>query len=108
MNSVDTRRCRTRSIGINRVEDTPKTVHINTFLKKLLADRAGARMADTVLITALTSPKDIHCCAIKKFDITQLLDNVDFGVNGIVGVSGSERTRTELIHCGCQNAISLT
>jgi hypothetical protein len=87
---MNSRRRRARSIRINRIEDTPKTIHINTFLQKLLADRAGARVADAILITALTSPKDIHCCTIKKFDITQLLNDVDFGVNCIIGISGSE------------------
>ena len=67
---MNSRRRRARSIRINRVEDTPKTIHINTFLQKLLADRAGARVADAILITALSSAEDIHCCAIKKFDIT--------------------------------------
>ena len=85
MDSVDSRRCRTGSIRINRIEDTPKTIHINTFLQKLLADRAGARVADTILITALSSTEDIHCCTIKKFDITQLLNDVDFSVNSIIG-----------------------
>jgi hypothetical protein len=87
---MNSRRRRARSIRINRVKDTPKTIHINTFLQKLLADRAGARVADAILITALASPKDIHCCTIKKFDITQLLNDVDFGVNSIIGVPGSE------------------
>lgn len=87
---MNSRRRRARSIRINRVEDTPKTIHINTFLQKLLADRAGARVADAILITTLSSAEDIHCCAIKKFDITQLLNDVDFGVNSIIGVPGSE------------------
>jgi hypothetical protein len=87
---VKSRRFRTGSIRIDGIEDTSKTIHINTFLQKLLADRAGARVADAILITALASPKDIHCCTIKKFDITQLLNDVDFGVNGIIGISGSE------------------
>ena len=64
-------------------------------------------MADTVLIAALSSAKDIHCCTIKKFDITQLLNDVYFGVNRIIRVSGSERTAAKLVHCRCENTISL-
>jgi hypothetical protein len=87
---VDSRRRRTRSIRINGIEDTPKTVLIDALLQEFLTDGTRSRMADAVLITALSSSKYIHCCTIKKFDITQLLNDVDFGVNGIIRVSGSE------------------
>ena len=90
MDSVKSRRFRTGSIRIDRIEDTPKTIYVNALLQKLLADRTGARVANAILITALSSAEDIHCCTIKKFDITQLLNDVDFGVNGIVGIPGSE------------------
>jgi hypothetical protein len=87
---VDSRRRRAGAIRINGVEDTPKTILIDTLLQEFLADGARPRMADTVLIAALSSAEDIHCCTIKKFDITQLLNDVYFGVNGIIRVSGSE------------------
>ena len=107
MELVDSRRRRTRSIRINGIEDTPKTVLIDALLQEFLADWTRSRMADAVLITALSSSKHIHCCTIKKFDITQLLNDVYFGVNGIIRVSGSERTAAELIHCACENTITL-
>ena len=104
---MDSRRCRTRAIRIHRIEDTPKTVLIDTFLQEFLADWTRPRMADTVFIAALSSSKHIHCCTIKKFDITQLLNDVYFSVNGIIRISGSERTRSELVHCACKNPIAL-
>jgi len=104
---VDSRRCRTGSIRIHRIEDAPKTVLIDTFLQEFLADWTRPRMADTVFVAALSSSKHIHCCTIKKFDITQLLNDVYFSVNGIIRISGSERTRSELIHCACKNTIAL-
>ena len=104
---MDSRRRRTGAIRIHRIEDTPKTVLIDTFLQEFLADWTRSRMADTVFVAALSSSKHIHCCTIKKFDITQLLNDVDFGVNGIIRVSGSERTAAELIHCACENTIAL-
>jgi len=104
---VDSRRRRTGAIRINGIEDTPKTILIDTFLQEFLADWTRPRMADTVFIAALSSSKHIHCCTIKKFDITQLLNDVDFGVNGIICISGSERTRAELVHCACENTIAL-
>ena len=104
---MDSRRCRTGAIRIHRIEDAPKTVLIDTFLQEFLADWTRPRMADTVFVAALSSSKHIHCCTIKKFDITQLLNDVYFSVNGIIRISGSERTRSELVHCTCKNTIAL-
>lgn len=64
--SVAARWLRTRPIRIDGVEDTPKTVVVDTLIKDLLADCARHRVANTALVASLTGAEDIHGRTPKK------------------------------------------
>ena len=86
---MNTRRSRARSIWINRIEDTPKTVLNDAFLQDFLADVARARMTDAILIASLTRAENIHRCTAQLL-VSRLLDHIDLSMDRIVRITWTE------------------
>jgi len=103
---VAARRLRARTIRIDGVEDTPKTIVVDTLIKDLLADCARHRVAHTALVTSLACAEHVHRRTPKKPKISQLLNYVNLSVDCIVRITWTKGARAELVHSRRQNLIS--
>jgi len=104
---VAARRLRARTIRIDGVEDTPKTIVVDTLIQDLLADCARHRVTNSTLIASLASAEYIHGGAPKKPKISQLLNHVNLSMDSIVRITWAKGARTKLVHCCCKNLITL-
>lgn len=98
---------RARPIWIDGVEDAPKTILIDALLQNLLADGARHGVAHRGLIASLASAKHVHRSTPKTLKIPQLLNHINLGMDGIVGITWTERTRTELVHSRRKHLVTL-